>query len=144
MRNPGGGEASRHAQPRALVVDDQEIIRVLAARVLVEGGWAVATAGSVGEALAQRPLEFDAIVVDTRLGSERGTDLLVQLREQDPLAWRRCLVLTGAAVDPTPAEIDVLLKPFRADDLLEAVNRIARRFPTENGPWDGVRPGRAG
>ncbi|MBE3203404.1 response regulator [Frankia sp. CH37] len=126
------------------MVDDQEMIRVLAARVLADGGWAVDTAAGIAEALALRPLEFDAIIIDTRLGPERGTELFALLRAQDPLVSQRCLVLTGAVADPTPDEVAVLLKPFRADDLLDAVNRLAGHRPAENGPWDGVRPGRAG
>jgi CheY-like chemotaxis protein len=143
VRNPDSAAAARHVQPRALVVDDQEMIRALAARVLSDGGWAVATAGGVAEALALRPLEFDAIIIDTRLGPERGTELFARLYAQDPFVAGRCLVLTGAAADPTPDKVDVLLKPFRAEDLLAAVNRLAGH-PTENGPRDGVRPGRAG
>ncbi|OHV45874.1 response regulator receiver protein [Parafrankia colletiae] len=126
------------------MVDDQEMIRVLAARVLSDGGWSVATAGDIAGALALRPLEFDAVIIDTRLGPERGTELFDQLRAQDPLVSRRCLVLTGAVADPRPDDVAVLLKPFRADDLLDAVNGLAGRRPTENGPRDGVRPGRAG
>ncbi|OAA25572.1 Response regulator receiver domain protein [Frankia sp. EI5c] len=123
------------------MVDDQEMIRVLAARVLSDGGWSVATAAGISEALALRPLDFDAIVIDTRLGPERGTELFAQLRAQDPLVSQRCLVLTGATVDPTPEGVAVLFKPFRADDLLDAVNRLAGRRPTDNGPRDGVRRG---
>ncbi|CAI7981192.1 MULTISPECIES: response regulator [Parafrankia] len=133
-----------HGRPRALVVDDQEMIRLLAARVLCDGGWSVETAGGVAEALALRPLGFDALVIDTRLGAERGTELLAALRLDDPLVPRRCLILSGASTDPAPDDVAVLLKPFRADDLLDAVNRLSGRPTVDDDPPGGGRQRRTG
>lgn len=102
------------------------MIRTLVARVLSGGGWAVDTAADLPQARALGPLGYDLLVVDVRLGAERGTDLLAELREQDEAVAGRCLLLSGATgLDLVPPDVAVLPKPFRAEELLAAVNRLA-------------------
>lgn len=100
------------------------MVRDLIARLLGQEGHAVDAAASLSEALAFRPADYQALVIDVRLGHERGTDLLERLRAADPTVPARCLLLTGAVDDDLPPDVAVLPKPFSADDLLTAVRRL--------------------
>ncbi|MCK9897635.1 response regulator [Frankia sp. AgB32] len=130
---PSAGSADGppgEAGPRVLVVDDNEMLRSLLARVLGGEGFQVSTAGSVEEALRLDPAAHDVVLVDLRLGGRPGTDLVDELRQAEPGAADRCILLTGGlGLDPVPADLPVVTKPFTADSLVAAVRRtlVARR-----------------
>ncbi len=112
------------ASPRALVVDDNDMVRELARRVLTGAGFVVDAVATVAEALQLTPAGYHALVIDVRLGAERGTDLVETLRARDPLLPNRCLLLTGGLGDPMPDDVAVLIKPFSMDDLVAAVRSL--------------------
>jgi CheY-like chemotaxis protein len=111
---------------RVLVVDDAEDMRLLIRRILSAEGYDVDVAATLAEARARNPGDYDAVVVDARLGHERGTDLVEDLRSVDPAAVRRCLVITGGAPGALPADVAVLTKPFQPAQLAAAVQALTR------------------
>jgi CheY-like chemotaxis protein len=131
--------------PRALVVDDNDMVRTLVGRLLTREGYAVDVAGTVHDALRMHAIDYQLLIVDVRLGGELGTDLIETMRRQDPSAPSRCLLLTGGSGDPLPADVAVLGKPFQAEHLVEIVRRLRLtavrtdgRCPVVDGPVDGT------
>ena len=109
-----------------LVVDDEPAIRRLCRVNLELEGYRVLEATSLGE--ARRLLadgDVAAVLLDMRIGNERGETLLGELRE----AGIPVIVVTGSAeVDADWAkDADAVLgKPFALDDLLRAVHSVAK------------------
>jgi DNA-binding NtrC family response regulator len=110
-----------------LVVDDEPAIRLLCRVNLELEGYRVVEATSLGEArrlLAEETIA--AVLLDMRIGNERGDSLLGELRE----AGVPVIVVTGSAeVDAADWAKDaaaVLGKPFALDDLLGAVRSVAK------------------
>jgi CheY-like chemotaxis protein len=122
---------------RVLIVDDAEDMRVLIGRILSARGYDVDVAATLAEARSKNPGDYDAVVTDVRLGRERGTDLVDDLRSLDPAAVRRCLMITGGAPGALPADVAVLAKPFRPAQLVAAVRALT-------GPPGAVTAGDAG
>jgi DNA-binding response OmpR family regulator len=112
------------AAERVLVVDDNDMIRELVRRVLAGAGFAVDAVASADEARRLAPGGYHVLVVDVRLGAERGTDLVEVLRALDPQLPRRCLLLTGGLDETLPDDVAVLVKPFSVDDLVAAVRSL--------------------
>jgi CheY-like chemotaxis protein len=127
-----------HEPPRGsgtvLVVDDDDHVRSLTARILARHGHVVLQAPDAPTALTlwhKRPGEIDVLVSDIVMGSGHGVDLAEQLlAEQAELA---VVLMSGYPGDAVPERLQrsgvvYLEKPFSSDALLEAV-REAR----ENG-----------
>ena len=125
-QDPGNG--------RVLVVDDLEQVRSLIRRALSMYGYGVDVAATVAEARGMDPARYDAVVIDAQLGSERGTDLVEAMRAEDPAAAGRCLVITGGSLGALPDGVAFLTKPFRPDQLLDAVWAL-RRQGAAVPPW---------
>jgi DNA-binding NtrC family response regulator len=118
-----GGE-----QVTVLVVDDEPAIRLLCRVNLELEGYRVLEATSLAE--ARRVLadgKIAVVLLDMRIGTERGETLLWELRETGVPV----IVVTGSAeVDAADwaKEADAVLgKPFALDDLLRAVHTVAKR-----------------
>jgi len=109
---------------RVLVVDDAPEMRTLIARVLGAAGYQVDVAASLARARALHPDGYAAVLVDARLGAERGMDLIDELRAGDPAAVSRCLVITGGETRPGPDGPRFLAKPFQPAELLAAVRAL--------------------
>ncbi len=131
---------------RVLVIDDLDDMRTLIHRALSEHGYQVDVAANLAEARQQDPRGYDAVLIDARLGPERGLDLVEALRAADPAAASRCLVLTGGATDAIPDGVARLTKPFKLEDLLAAVQALHRPAAGQADPGaslapdDGVHP----
>jgi DNA-binding NtrC family response regulator len=116
-----GGE-----QATVLVVDDEPAIRLLCRVNLELEGYKVLEATSLDE--ARRTLangKVAAVLLDMRIGNERGETLLGELRD----AGVPVIVVTGSAeVDADWAKdaAAVLGKPFALDELLSAVHSVAK------------------
>lgn len=121
---------------RVLVVDADENVRVSAHDLLERSGCVVETAHEGGEAIfmvRNADPEYDVVIADIRLPDLSGYELLVRLRETfDPVPL---VLMTGFGYDPGHSIVKarqaglhpkaVLYKPFRLDQLLEAVEIIA-------------------
>ena len=113
---------------RALVVDDDEPIRRMIARVLERDGFLVDTARDGAEAidLIDRDEEYRLIVLDLMMPHVDGFGVLRHLREADPSQLEHVVVAT--AMFPT-VELDepvaaVLRKPFDLADLRHVASRF--------------------
>ncbi len=113
-----------------LLVDDEPNIRRTLALQLEGRGHRVCTAGSVEEAQREAAgRRFDVALIDLRLGTGSGLDLLTWLRAEDPAL--KTVVITAYASIETAVEAmkrgasDYLSKPFGPLELDLALDKIA-------------------
>ena len=121
------GPAERVAPRRALVVDDEALIRWSVAETLTALGIEVeqaATAAATLDAIAGASSPFDVVVLDLRLPDMNDLSLLGRVREQLPTAV--IVLMTAFGTPEIIAEAvsigvnGVLTKPFE----LEALTRL--------------------
>ncbi|MBB4290441.1 FixJ family two-component response regulator [Rhizobium leguminosarum] len=118
----------KRGPPTVIIIDDDESVREALRGLFQSVGLATETHGSVPEFLsADDPDRAGCIVLDIRLPGQSGLEFQEALaKSRHP----RSVVLISAHVDVAMAvramkagAIDVLTKPVREQDLLEAVNR---------------------
>lgn len=123
-----------------LLVEDEEAVRSLASRILVEQGYRVLPASDASEALAMvaaRKGELDLVVTDVVMPGMKGPELVARLHGQCPEL--RVLYVSGYAADSLglggllDPETSFLPKPFSATELASRVREILSRVPTEPG-----------
>jgi two-component system response regulator RegA len=112
---------------RVLVVDDDPLVRNALVRDFRHRGLEADGAGSLEEALAlSRAHSPDLAVVDLRLDTQSGLDVLRELRDSQPEV--RVVMLTAYGTVPLAVQalrlgaVDFLTKPLGADKILEAVH----------------------
>jgi CheY-like chemotaxis protein len=114
-----------------LCADDDEDILSLVALRLERAGFAVAKVGD-GEAAIERARELRpaVLVLDVMMPKRTGLEVLAEVRE-DPSLGSMKVILLSARVQEADIERGVgagadayLAKPFRAQDLVEAVERL--------------------
>jgi CheY-like chemotaxis protein len=129
--------STQNAGGTVLVVDDQEILRLLMCKTLENGGFRVLAANSGADALtvfrdAAPPV--DLLITDYRMPGMTGLELAREccsLNEELSV-----LYISGSGPgDDLRAELDVgrrrfLAKPFRQSDLLRGVKAIFALEPT--------------
>src|SRR5665213_2892015 len=100
-----------------LIVDDDANIRKVLSIALTADGHRVTAATNAADALGEgRRQSFDLALVDLRLGSEAGLDLIPALLAES--AWMKIVVITAHASIDTAVEAirrgaaDYLPKPF--------------------------------
>ena len=117
---------------RVLIVDDEEQVRKTVSLVLKQAGYEVIEAADGEEAIAMvqsYPSGFSAqaIICDIHLPKVNGHDLIAFIRQKLPTV--PVIVLTGypdvqgAAALFKQGVVDYLIKPGRADTLLDAIRR---------------------
>jgi DNA-binding NtrC family response regulator len=110
---------------RILVVEDFDQLRELLVTSLRDAGYHVDGAASVAEAVRMRPESYQVLVTDVRLGDEDGPTLLELVTAADPTMTSRTVLMTGGGFEARlPADIPVLVKPFRIEALVETVRRL--------------------
>lgn len=109
-----------------LLVDDDEAFTAALARALQRQHYEVRVANNSAQALQQlQPWTPNCVLLDLRLGSENGLQLLQQLRRRLPQA--RIVMLTGFGSIATAVEAikrgadDYLVKPVPLADLLHVL-----------------------
>ena len=126
MAAPGPAQFGRGRL--ALVIDDEEDIRVYARKTLELAGFDVEVApdGRAGlEAFAARPGDFAVVLLDLTMPRLGGSDTFRELRLARPDVT--ALLMSGFAAEEATAGFEgkglagFLRKPFRATDLLQAV-----------------------
>lgn len=128
-------------QPKILVIDDQEAIRLFLASALAERGYDVSQAATGAEAIAAaaafRP---DLVLLDLLLPDANGMDILARLREDRPDICVVILTSYGqvdAAVRAMRLQaFDFVTKPVNLDRLLGVIERGLATVP--------ARPSRRG
>ena len=118
---------------KALVIDDENVIRDNVAEVLREDGWKVSEAESAEHAFELLSRETWALVFcDVKLGGDGGHDGFAVLRrftEEQPQAQIVLMTGHGSAVGALDAvasgAYDYLLKPFDNDEVL-AISQAVR------------------
>ena len=128
---------SGHTLPIVLVVDDDATIRETFRQYIAGSGYQALEAGDVDEALDLLILHpIKAVILDLRLPTRSGFELLGLLRQHEAFARIPALVLTGYAL--TPDELDiarrhnafVLYKPEHPDTLVRHLDRMTGRART--------------
>lgn len=108
-----------------LVVDDEDVVRMTTADMLVDLGYRVIEASSAEEALRLigEGAQFDLLVTDHLMPGMTGTDLACAVRDLAP--ERAVLIVSGyaetAGIDKKYAR---LTKPFRRDDLADSLRQL--------------------
>jgi two-component system chemotaxis response regulator CheY len=122
---PDGG----FAVARLLVVDDSAAVRDLCARMLAARGHTAVGAADGAEAVAlyqeQRP---DAVLLDLHMPGMHGLATLEAIRGVDPDA-RVAMLTSNKEAEMVQRALglgarDYVVKPFRADRLDEAIDRL--------------------
>jgi CheY-like chemotaxis protein len=117
---------------KILIVDDEEMDRVLLSQVLQSGGHEPLFAPNASVALriwARNPA--DLVVTDIVMPEVNGIQLIEALREEDP--WIRIIAISGA--DPSILELAgesgaraTLTKPVDPRKLLEEIDKALEDF----------------
>ena len=118
----------RSSRPRVLVVDDEPIIRRIAAQILTAAGFDVLTAVDGREAFAiasHLDADLSLVLTDVRMPNMDGLELgpaLAALRPGLPV-----LYMSGFGAPASSAAVPAscfIEKPFLPDHLLEGVRRV--------------------
>lgn len=117
--------------PVALVVEDEALLRLYAAGLLEEHGFAVLEAANAAEALKVLQSRGDVRLLFTDVqmpGALDGMDLAREVHARWP---RVLLVITSGRIRPSQAEIPddgrFLSKPYRAAQLFNEVDDLMRK-----------------
>jgi DNA-binding response OmpR family regulator len=114
--------------PRVLIIDDQKDVRAMVAIVLRVNRYEVVEADSGAAGVkAFTEVGFDAAIVDIFLGDTSGVEVITTLRELAPslpvVAVSGMTALDFMEQSPHFASVVCLQKPFRPNDLLEALRK---------------------
>ncbi len=126
---------------RILLMDDEESVREIGAKLLQHLGYTVETAKEGKEALdkyragLESGKPYAAVIMDLTVpGGMGGKETIQELKKLDPGA--KTVVSSGYATDPIMADyrqygFDAMVpKPYEIDDLAETLNRIIKRSNT--------------
>jgi DNA-binding NtrC family response regulator len=117
---------------RILVVDDEEHLRGLLAKILTDARLEVDTAADGEEGLAKfKASRFDLTLLDLKLPKLDGMSVLRQAMEHDPEGV--VIIITAFSTIETAIQAirlgayDYLAKPFRPEELMVVVNQALER-----------------
>jgi two-component system NtrC family sensor kinase len=121
---PGSG-------PRALVIDDEEAVRLMLVRMLERRGYAVAQAGDADAALALLgDAPVDVVLCDAQLPRLPGTSLFARASARRPQLHGRFVLISedGAPIADAAerAGLPLLSKPFTSSELDAVLDEIGR------------------
>jgi PAS domain S-box-containing protein len=126
-----GGEGPLEAFPgaRILVLEDEDVMRILTASVLGRIGYDVAVTDDGAEGLRMlREEGFDLVLVDLQMPKMSGEIFLRELMELPPARRPVSLVVTGRRIDASAERFsglnvfDVVEKPWKARTLCERIH----------------------
>lgn len=127
--------------PHILVVDDDQKIRDLLGRYLLENGFRVTAASDAGTArAAMRGLSFDLVLLDVMMPGETGLSLAKDLKSKSHVPI--CLLTARAEAEHRIEGLEIgvedyVTKPFEPRELLLRLRNILRRGqPAANGGAD--------
>lgn len=137
---PSPIEQPHVACPLILVIDDDEVVRTLIARVLGSCGYHVLTATDDQHArdlLVAYADQIKLVVFDPMLGWLDGSDVLPMLRAQQ--STLKVLITSNHVLDVLARELaddpnaDLLSRPFTPDELTRRVRALLDRAPELTG-----------
>jgi CheY-like chemotaxis protein len=115
--------------PTVLIVEDEDLVRMVGSDILTDGGFRVLEAANASEALQRLENETEVMVLFTDVnmpGTPDGLGLAKLVSDRWPQV--RILVASGA-VKPRPRDLPeeglFLSKPYRADELLTMVRKLS-------------------
>lgn len=113
----------------ALLVDDEEIVRLSTADMLLDLGDRVVDAASAEEALGiiGTGARLDLVVTDHLMPGMTGTDLARAVRARRP-GLPVLVILSYSEGDGVAPDLPRLTKPFRKDELAASLARLSS-FP---------------
>ncbi len=115
---------------RVLILDDDLAMQRLMALLLKREGYRVDVVNSGRQAIARlQESDYAAILLDLMMPHEGGMTVIAHLRRTDPQMLKRVVVVTGTP-EPVlkgiaPEVFAIVQKPFKADDLIASVKRLA-------------------
>jgi signal transduction histidine kinase len=127
-----------------LLVDDEELVRIGTAEMLIDLGYSVIQAGSGVEALAalrRREVDIDLLVSDYLMPGMNGADVVHEARRLRPDL--PTLLMTGYTnlVQGAAAELPRLAKPFRQAELAARIAELMESAGSRENVV-GIRDGR--
>jgi CheY-like chemotaxis protein len=123
---PSGNSAKPSGRGTALLVDDEDLVRMSTADMLMDLGYTVVEASSAEEALklVAGGLRPDVLVTDHLMPGMTGVELAHDLRSRRPEL--PVLIVSGyAEAEGLAPEIARLTKPFRNSELAESLSGLA-------------------
>jgi YesN/AraC family two-component response regulator len=123
------------APARILIVDDDEMVRVSLCKILEGHGFEVTCAASVAEALKLITLhKYDVLLSDLHMpGAGDGLTVVSAMRHANPDAVTLLLSAfpeMSAAANAILMQTDeILVKPMKVDDLIEAIKQRLAKGP---------------
>jgi DNA-binding NtrC family response regulator len=116
---------------KVLVVDDDEPVRRTVRLILESNNYQVDAYGAPEEALAAaEKTAFDIALVDIKMPGMGGVEFVQRLRDIDrrvsPIMMTAYPDIETAAAAMRRGSCDYITKPFRQEQLLDAVERLAR------------------
>ncbi len=125
---------------KILIVDDEEMDRVLLSEILHQAGHEPLFA-SGGEAALRiwRKNPIDLVVTDMVMAELNGLELLASMKEEDP--WVRVIAISGVSAKKLneaaqAGALAVLTKPVDPEELLHQIEKGLK----ERGSWRDVEP----
>jgi excisionase family DNA binding protein len=114
-----------------LVVDDEEVVRLLFKTILEEAGHKVAAAGTAAKGLeAVKEEDFDLVFLDLKMPGMDGAELFRRIKQLKPKL--PVIIITGYPDSEIMARalahgpFGVMNKPFGEADIVNAVNSFLR------------------
>jgi two-component system response regulator FlrC len=107
---------------KVLIVDDDNMILEIMAKTLTAAGYNVIKSGDGNDALVQlQSQNFDIVVTDNVMPHGGSAPIAAYIRTEDP---RLPLLVVSSGMPDTALETDnILYKPFKRRELLEAVRQ---------------------
>jgi excisionase family DNA binding protein len=125
---PDVATTSTRAEPRVLVVDDEEGIRELLTKTLAMAEYEVEAVSEARTALDRLRLgTYDLLVADLKMPGMDGLALIREARRLQPAL--RVIIITGYSTESSAIEavnlgvVGYLVKPIRIPQVLSAVSR---------------------
>ena len=132
-------ETAREPRARILIVDDDEQVRNLLARLLGGGDYEIHQAASGEEALERiRSAPPDLVLLDLQMPGKSGHDVLADIRADEATRLLPVVMLTGAATRQEKLKAidagvtDFIAKPFSNEELTARVRSLVQlKFVTD-------------
>ncbi|TFH55413.1 MAG: PAS domain S-box protein [Candidatus Zixiibacteriota bacterium] len=124
---PSEGRLKLTSEERLLLVEDEEVVRNLAVKILTNAGYRVTACANGPEALAlyrDRVAEFDLILLDMMMPNMSGKDVFAAMKQINPQVC--ALLMSGYSDSNLQEALDqgvkgFIPKPFRSKQLLQKI-----------------------